>query len=467
MTPFTNARTGWHLRRLDEVCEVNPRRDLTGMADGLVISKVPMAAVEERTGRLDPSERVTLGEVKGKSLTHFREGDIVVAKISPSFENGKVAIAAGLASDYAVGTTELIVLRPHDELDRRYLLHILLSPDVRMPLASTFSGTVGQQRISQDEFRAIRIPVPPLAEQHAIVETIERMLSRLDAGRDNTLTARRRLELLQAAVDSHATYGQLHDVKGDRNDALAIVAACCGNRDPKSILSAPVPDDLTVPDTWVWSSIDELADVQAGAAKSKKLEGAEGCVERPYLSVANVQRGKLALDDVKTMWVRSSKLDDLMLRPGDVLFNEGGDKDKLGRGSIWEGQVKDCVHQNHVFRARLRSEGVDPRWLSHWGNVFGRWWFHARGSQTTGIASINKAVLRSLPVPVPPLVEQQAILAELDRRGAEIEHAVQTIETATLRAAALRRSILKASFEGRLTSTAVAPSADGLQEKIA
>ena len=400
---------------------------------------------------------VTVTEDSVTSNKHlFQPGQVIYSKIRPYLRKAAIAKTEGLCSAdmYPIET----------DLDSRFLMWWMLSGEFTK---LALKGRSVIPKINQRELNELPVPVPPLAEQHAIVEAIERMLSRLDAGHHNTLTARRRLELLQAAVDSHAIYGQLHDVKGDRNDALASVAACRGNRDPKSILSAPVPDDLTVPDTWVWSSIDELADVQAGAAKSKKLEGAEGCVERPYLSVANVQRGKLALDDVKTMWVRSSKLDDLTLRPGDVLFNEGGDKDKLGRGWIWEGQVKDCVHQNHVFRARLRSEGVDPRWLSHWGNVFGRWWFHARGSQTTGIASINKAVLRSLPVPVPPLVEQQAILAELDRRGTEIEHAVRTIETAALRAAALRRSILKAAFEGRLTSTAAAPSSDGLQEKIA
>lgn len=150
------------------------------------------------------------------------------------------------------------------------------------------------------------------------------------------------------------------------------------------------------------------------------------------------------------MWVPESKLDALTLRPGDVLFNEGGDKDKLGRGWIWDGQVEGCVHQNHVFRARLRVDGIDPRWISHWGNVFGRWWFHERGSQTTGIASINKTVLRSLPVPVPPPSEQRALLDELDRQEIIARRLAAALAKTMTQVVSLRRSLLGAAFSGRL-----------------
>jgi type I restriction enzyme S subunit len=200
----------------------------------------------------------------------------------------------------------------------------------------------------------------------------------------------------------------------------------------------------------VWTSLDAIAAVQSGAAKSKRLIGADDCVELPYLSVANVQRGYLDLGEVGTMWVKKSKVADLTLQPGDVLFNEGGDKDKLGRGWVWEGEIDGCVHQNHVFRARLRGDGIDPRWLSYWGNTFGRWWFHDRGSQTTGIASINKTVLRSLPIPIPPPDEQVTMIAALERYSSGITHARNSIDTINDKLRVLRRSVLRAAFEGRL-----------------
>ena len=445
---------GWCWRRFDEVATV--ASNLVDPADYPDHPHLAPNHVVPGTGR-----HVQLAPVAEDGVTSkkhlYRPGQIVYSKIRPYLRKATIARTEGLCSAdmYPIET----------ELQSRFLMWWMLSGEfTRLAL----KGRSVIPKINQRELNALPVPVPPPPEQQAIVDTIERMLSRLDVGLRTMHSAEGRLAQLQAAVDSYATYGQLHHVKGDRGDALAAIAACRQGREAPDALSARVPDGVRVPQTWVWSCVDELAEVQAGAAKSKKLEGADGFVERPYLAVANVQRGSLKLDDVKTMWVRRSKVDDLTLRPGDVLFNEGGDKDKLGRGWIWEGQIDGCVHQNHVFRARLRTDGVDPRWLSHWGNVFGRWWFHERGSQTTGIASINKAVLRSLPVPVPPPVEQRAIVDELARRSTEITRGLNTIEAATHRAAALRRSILKSAFEGRLNSERRRlPSVAGFEEAVA
>lgn len=100
---------------------------------------------------------------------------------------------------------------------------------------------------------------------------------------------------------------------------------------------------------------------------------------------------------------------------GDVLFNEGGDRDKLGRGWIWRGQLPECIHQNHVFRARLRTPDVFPEYLSWYGNSGGQKYFFEQGKQTTNLASINLTKLKRLPVPLPPLMEQKRIVAEVQR----------------------------------------------------
>ena len=126
----------------------------------------------------------------------------------------------------------------------------------------------------------------------------------------------------------------------------------------------------------------------------------------PYLRVANVQRGFLDLSTITSIKVPPSIVERLRLRPGDVLLNEGGDRDKLGRGWIWEDQLPDCVHQNHVFRARITDEDFEPRFVSLWANTFGQQWFYENGGQTTGIASISMSTLNKFPVPRLPLSEQ-------------------------------------------------------------
>lgn len=163
------------------------------------------------------------------------------------------------------------------------------------------------------------------------------------------------------------------------------------------------------------TALGTVADVVGGATKDGKKEGGDDMVEVPYLRVANVQRGHLVLDEMKTIRLSRLKAAALKLVPGDVLLNEGGDRDKLGRGWVWEGQVPDCVHQNHVFRARVNDSGVfDPKFISMWANTFGQRWFFENGGQTSGIASISLSTLKRFPVPSASIEEQRRVVHVAD-----------------------------------------------------
>ena len=154
------------------------------------------------------------------------------------------------------------------------------------------------------------------------------------------------------------------------------------------------------------TTLGQIAEIVGGVTKDRKKEQGEGLVEVPYLRVANVQRGFLDLSAMATIKVPPSTVERLRLRPGDILLNEGGDRDKLGRGWVWEGQLAHCVHQNHVFRARINDENFDPRFVSIWANTFGQRWFYENGGQTTGIASISMSTLKRFPVPKLPRSKQ-------------------------------------------------------------
>ena len=166
-------------------------------------------------------------------------------------------------------------------------------------------------------------------------------------------------------------------------------------------------------------------------------------IEVPYLRVANVQRGRLDVSHMARMKIERTQLRTLALKTWDVLFNEGGDRDKLGRGWIWEGQIDPCITQNHVFRASpyVVSE-LYAKFISYWGNTFGQGYFNTEGKQTTNLASINKAVLSAFPVPLAPLEEQAEIVNEIEyclslADGLQIE-----IDAALERHLSLRQSIL-------------------------
>ena len=108
-----------------------------------------------------------------------------------------------------------------------------------------------------------------------------------------------------------------------------------------------------------------MAEVVSGVAKGRKLNG--GPVrEVPYLRVANVQAGFLDLSEIKTIPAKQSEVDALALERGDVVMTEGGDYDKLGRGALWDQDLPDCIHQNHVFRVRTNREQLLPTFFVHY-----------------------------------------------------------------------------------------------------
>jgi type I restriction enzyme S subunit len=193
-----------------------------------------------------------------------------------------------------------------------------------------------------------------------------------------------------------------------------------------------------------------LGEIASGVAKGTKRDEKTAVHEVPYLRVANVQRGFLDLSEVKTIFATTQDISDLVLQDGDVLFNEGGDRDKLGRGWVWRDEVANCIHQNHVYRMRPALPEVLPELVSHHGNTFGKSWFKNAGKQTTNLASINMTMLRAFPVPLGPEAEQREIWAQLKSQLVCLDQQQLAVELAFKQTAAQRQNILRTAFAGQL-----------------
>jgi type I restriction enzyme S subunit len=277
--------------------------------------------------------------------------------------------------------------------------------------ASQISG-VGRPRLNLTKIRRLVLPVPPRDEQDQIVVAIEECLSRLNEG----------VRLIERAL----------------------VRTASARRALTSMLFKL--DDVP------WTTLGAIADIVGGVTKDSKRQSDPSFVEVPYLRVANVQRGFLDLTEITTIRVSPEKACALRLEPGDILFNEGGDRDKLGRGWVWDGQIDGCIHQNHVFRARLRSADFEPRFVSLHGNSFGKAWFEQTGKQTTNLASISRRTLTQFPVPAPPLDIQRNIVARVETQSSLMGTLDSVLADAMRRGESLRRSILSAAFRGALVN---------------
>ena len=213
-----------------------------------------------------------------------------------------------------------------------------------------------------------------------------------------------------------------------------------------------------VPAHWEVKRLKFVATVQTGIAKGKDNTGKD-LISVPYLRVANVQDGYLDLEDVAIIEIPQESLDRYRLQSGDVLMNEGGDFDKLGRGHVWQCEVDPCIHQNHVFAVRPHS--VSSEWLNLvTGTNYAQFYFMTRSKQSTNLASISSTNVMELPVVCPPDDEQATIANLLNSESAQFD----LLTTESNRAIALlqerRSALISAAVTGKIDVRQLAEKED-------
>ncbi|MDO9224913.1 MAG: restriction endonuclease subunit S [Pseudomonadota bacterium] len=211
-----------------------------------------------------------------------------------------------------------------------------------------------------------------------------------------------------------------------------------------------------IPEEWEVRPLSLVAEIRGGIAKNSNVEPADP-ISVHYLRVANVQDGYLDLAEMSKIQLSRHDLNRYRVLPGDVLMNEGGDLDKLGRGAIWNGEFNPCVNQNHVFVVRCKSVLL-PEYLNVWtATKSSRRFFLFAGKQTTNLASISKSSLGELPVAVPALPEQRAIAAALS----DVDALLGGLE----RLIAKKRDLKQAAIQQLLTGQTRLPGFSGEWEE--
>lgn len=458
----------WQITRLDEVAELclgkmlDARKNIGQLRPYLRNANVRWGAFDLTDLQEMPFED---RELSRYSVTN---GDLVGCE---GGEPGRCAVWRGRQAMFIQKALHRV--RSRDVIDPTYLAHFLRHLADSGELAESFTGTT-IKHLPGVKLAALLVRYPSRDEQHRIVTAIETHFSRLDAAvallqRAKANIARARASVLKAAVEGRLvpTEAALARVEGRSFEPAAVLLErilvereaawkASGARGKYQALVRPEVEGLPeLPDGWCWARMDQLADVVGGITKDGKVS--EGRLV-PYLRVANVQRGRLDLTEVKEILASEAKIAALRLLPGDILLNEGGDRDKLGRGWVWAGEIDECIHQNHVFRARVWAGGLDARYVSHYANSCGGNYFLDQGKQTTNLASISLSKVKALPIPLPPSGEIVRILSETDRRLTTLAAIESTLDTNLARCARLRQSILQRAFEGRLVPAADASS---------
>ena len=167
----------WEWSMLAEITAINPRNEIDDAVDA---SFVPMSLISTAYNGQHEFEARKWGEIK-KGFTHFANGDIGIAKITPCFENSKAAVFSGLINGIGAGTTELHIARPYtDYVSAFFILLNIKSPIYLKKGEAGMTGTAGQKRLAKDFFSLYPLPIPPFAEQHRIVAKVDELMALCD-----------------------------------------------------------------------------------------------------------------------------------------------------------------------------------------------------------------------------------------------------------------------------------------------
>ena len=307
----------------------------------------------------------------------------------------------------------------------RFVFHKLRS--LRSDLIAEALGG-GQQNIGQETIKQTYIVYPPIHEQQRIAAYLDASCAAIDMA----VAAKR---------------AQIEMLDGVRREIIQ-KAVTRGLEERPTLKKTGNVWMNELPCTWELVSLKRVSEIQGGLTLGKVYEGP--LIERPYLRVANVQDGHLNLQDVTTIEVPEEVAHRVDLRPGDVLMTEGGDLDKLGRGTIWNGEVPDCLHQNHIFAIRCFKHKLLSAFLAYLtASRYGRDYFEATGKRTTNLASTNSTKVGLFPIPRPSIAEQRAICRFLDEKLNHVAQIVNGIEAQIETLIAYRKSLIHECVTGQ------------------
>jgi type I restriction enzyme S subunit len=404
-------RNGWQTKPLADVCEIKPpkseaRERVT--ADALV-SFAPMEDLGIDRKFLNASQVKPLASVVG-SYTYFADGDVLLAKITPCFENGKVGIAAGLSNGIGFGSSEFIVFRPSQSLDKEFLYYFLARPEFRTEGAERMGGAVGQQRVPKDFIESYRIPVPPLVEQRRIVGMLDEAFEGIATIKAN---AEKNLQNAHALFESYLRFAFMGCSDLSWGGGKPLAELC-----------------------------ELIVDCEHKTAPTQE----EGI---PSIRTPNVGKGKLLLEGVYRVseatyrkWTqRAAPL------PGDLILAREA---PAGNVAVIPNNLRVCLGQRTVLIRPCRNIFVAEflAFLLLQPTMQRKLLAHSRGAT---VQHVNMKDIRALRLDnVPSLKVQREVVSRVKHASDESTRLASTYQRRLTALDALKKSLLHQAFTGKL-----------------
>lgn len=438
---------GWKRMTIAEVANINPPLPAKdSIPDALEVQFLPMKLVEEMSGRIDLSETKAYYSLQKKSYSAFINGDVIFAKVTPCMENGKSAVAVNLKNGIAFGSSEFHVLRPKDGLLNQYLYRFISQQAFRNEAERSMTGAVGLRRVPKQFIENFEIPLPPLHMQKRIVAEIEKQVSRLDEAVTNLKRVKANLKRYRASVLKAAVEGRLVETEAEiaRREGREYESGAqllerileTRRRDwkGKGQYKEPAAPDVSelpeMPEGWAWGTVEQITENHDGRripVRAKERETTQG--PYPYYGASGI------IDYVNGFLFEGNFL--LVAEDGANLLSRNTPIAFRATGKFWVNNHAHIIQTLESIPLAFVEVFLNSRDLAPF---------------VTGTAQpkLTQAALNKIPIPLPPLAEQQRIVAEVDRRLSLVRETAAQVEANLKRAERLRQSVLQKAFSGEL-----------------
>ncbi|NPV50680.1 MAG: hypothetical protein HPY60_05725 [Candidatus Methanofastidiosum sp.] len=385
----------WEVVRLEEIASIRnetilPKYSLNGIYVGLE-HIIPSQIKMNNWGNSS--------EVKS-TKNIFYKGDILYGKLRPYLDKSVICDRKGICS------TDIVVLKPNTNIIDNIFLAYFIHHDFFIRYAIKTMTGVNHPRTSWSKLKHLSIPLPPLPEQIAIanvLSTVQESIEKNEAVINSTK------ELKKSLMNHLFTYGP---VSVSEAENVKIKESEVG----------------LIPDDWEIVRLGDIFEIQQGITLCR--ESSPGKYLRPFLRTSNVFWGKIDLSILDSMYFSEKQLQSLILKSKDLLICEGGD---IGRTAMWNEQISECCHQNHLHRLRVKNGlKIKSEFYMYWMQ-FGmlmRGLYSEEGNKTT-IPNLSRSRLSNFIIPLPPLPIQKQIadiLSEIDRKIKAEENKAKALE---------------------------------------
>lgn len=363
---------------ISDVCVINPRKSEIGdLNPETMVSFAPMAVLNEHRINFVTEETKSLGDV-GASYTYFADGDVLLAKVTPCFENGKAGIARGLTNGIGFGSSEFYVLRPGERVLAQWVYYCVMHPSFRTPAVANMTGTGGLQRVPRDFVGRFEIPLPPLEMQREIVAEIEGYQKVIDGAR--------------AVLENYCPH---------------------------------IPIDPAWPMVELGEIIERLD--SGVSVNSENREARPG--EKGILKTSCVTAGVFEPTEHKAILPDEVERAKCSPKAGSIIISRMNTEALVGASAYVDEDFPELYLPDRLWQTVISREDVAARYIHQ---IIASPAYRAKISAVCGgtsgsMKNISKPALLGIEVPLPPFETQKAIVAEIEAEQALVDANCQLI----------------------------------------